>query len=165
MNRFSASGSRVVVGVDGSPCSQRALLFAADEARLRGLPLHVVTVYPMNAYGPSVLADFDPHAEFAAVQRGVLADCADELAGLTVVGDVLLGGPAECLVDVGRDATLLVVGNRGHGNLARMVLGSVSHAVVQHAECPVVVVHTPHETEANPLQQSRGGEAISAPLL
>ncbi|MFL6138727.1 MAG: universal stress protein [Frankiaceae bacterium] len=162
MIRFSAQGPRVVVGIDGSECSRDALVFAAGEARMRGIPLHVVTTYRPEIVGPAIVEVIDHREDFAAMLRETLAKCAGQLAGLEVHADVVLAHPALCLEAASRDATLLVVGSRGHGGLARMVLGSTSHAVVQHASCPVVVVHrapVPAEPHAVP-DQRMGSDVI-----
>jgi nucleotide-binding universal stress UspA family protein len=166
MMKLSTDGPRVVVGVDGSDCSREALRFAAVEARLRGLPLHVVTAYHQQVVGTAVVDVFDPHDELVTMQRQLLDESAAELAGLEVHADVVLGHPVDCLRQAGSDATLLVVGSRGHGGFTRMLLGSTSHALVQHATCPVAVVHrAPVATGIPEPRRQAGSEVVDTPLL
>ena len=138
----------VVVGVDGSPGSAAALLFALEEARLRGTTLHVVWAWQVPAMtytGDAGVGIADLSAE-VETQAGKALDAA--LADLDV-GDVPLeehvleGHPAGVLLDAGAGADLLVVGSRGQGGFARLLLGSVGHEVAQHAPCPTVIVPTP----------------------
>jgi nucleotide-binding universal stress UspA family protein len=139
---------RIVVGVDGSPEGDAALRFALDEARLRALPLRIVCAWepPDTAYLGEVFvptADVFLVAEEHAneVLRTVLAqipsDSTVEVEALSVEGPA-----ATVLVDQAADAVLLVVGSRGRGAAASLVLGSVSQGVAHHATCPLVIV--PH---------------------
>lgn len=148
----------IVVGVDGSEASRTALRWAADEARLRGTSLEAVYVFEHSPswqmYGYS--------AEIAAIPVSAMPDdqASRELAQSLVdrmvrdLGDVgveVTGvahedrRPAHALVERSRGADLLVVGSRGRGGFAGLVLGSVSQQCVQHATCPVVVM--PHVDE------------------
>jgi nucleotide-binding universal stress UspA family protein len=132
----------VVVGVDGSDGSSRALHFAADEARLRDCSLRVVRAWHMpplayQAYIPPNAYDGDMEAAAAIDEQveAVLGSC--ELPTEKVVCE---GPAAGVLLDAAKGAELLVVGSRGHGGFAGLLLGSVSNQVVHHAHCPVVVV-------------------------
>ena len=139
----------IVVGIDGSPGSQPALRFAADEARLRGVKLRVVIAAQIPTaiyFASSALAAFDPDAT-----RRTARDLA-ELDVETVVGPrrsqnvevtALAGGAASVLIEESRRAQLLVVGSRGHGGFAGLLLGSVGQHCAAHAHCPVVIVHPP----------------------
>jgi nucleotide-binding universal stress UspA family protein len=147
MNQLTESGPRVVVGFDGSDCSRDALLFAADEARMRRLPLHVVRAYHPDAVGLAYIEVIDRREEYKAMLRGAIADSSAELTGIQLHADVMIGPVPQCLLSAARGATLLVVGSRGHGAVTRL-LGSTAHAVVQHATCPVVVVHQAPAPEA-----------------
>ncbi|MCU4186894.1 universal stress protein [Acidiferrimicrobium sp. IK] len=132
----------VVVGVDGSEPSKEALRWAAEQARLVGARLRVVLSWelPSVAYMAPLPAglDFDKDA------HRVLDE---EIAGVLGQPDVDIekvvaeGHPAPVLLELSKDADLLVVGSRGHGEFAGMLLGSVSEHCVSHATCPVVVVH------------------------
>jgi nucleotide-binding universal stress UspA family protein len=145
---------KIVVGVDGSPGSILALRWAADEARLRGAVLEVVTAwhYPVLSTIPA-FGVLPPADEMTAEARKGLHELledekltADE--GLTMIETVREGSPAGALVDAATDADLLVVGSRGQGSFGKKILGSVSHACVTHAECPVVVVPSSDEDDS-----------------
>ena len=161
---------RIVVGVDGSPGARRALAWAAEEARLRRAVLQVVHAYHAQHlaapfYFPSrhavpagttedmaqepaqleMAATMQDRAEFETVYRRraeqFLEGLLGELDGVEVQRTVVEDRhPAEALVTLSADAELLVVGSRGLGGFTEMLLGSVSHAAVLHAACPVVVV-------------------------
>lgn len=146
-------GGRVVVGVDGSPCSARALAWAADDARTHGSPLHVLTTYTMPtapvgaAYpGPQWVSDQawahegEIRAAARETQARVIQENLGEDPGVPVSTEVLEGSAAARLIEASKDARLVVVGSRGHGGFTGMLLGSVSHHVVPHAGCTVVVV-------------------------
>jgi nucleotide-binding universal stress UspA family protein len=99
-------------------------------------------------------ASMRDHAEFEQAYRGraeeflegLLGELQEPLAGVRVQPTVVADRhPAEALVDLSADADLLVVGSRGHGGFGELLLGSVSHAVVLHAVCPVVVVPSPRD--------------------
>jgi nucleotide-binding universal stress UspA family protein len=140
-----AAEQRIVVGVDGSPQAEQALEFAFAEAELRGLPLDVVHCWQaVEMIDPAVWTD-------ELVQRTVRErqDWLDELVGqrrtehsvVSVSAHVIEGRPAVQLAARSRSATLLVVGSRGHGGIAGLLLGSVSQGVLHHAHCAVGVVH------------------------
>jgi nucleotide-binding universal stress UspA family protein len=140
--------AQIVVGVDGSEESKNALRWAARQSALTGAPLLAVTTWfmPTYAYGAAVPvpADFD----FETDSRSSLADTILEVLGehpdVEVSTAVLEGHPAPVLIKASSDASLLVVGSRGHGAFTGMLLGSVSEHCVSHATCPVVVVrHLP----------------------
>jgi nucleotide-binding universal stress UspA family protein len=132
----------IVVGVDGSPGSVAALEWAIDEAKLRSATLRAVYVYPAapNLTGQTA-TDYYPklEEEARAALDAMLAD-APTLDGVEHTREVVAGSAAEVLIGLSDDATLLVVGSRGLGGFAGLVLGSVSAQCAQHADCPVVVV-------------------------
>ncbi len=138
----------IVVGVDGSECARAALEFAAREAALRKARLRIVCAWeiPPAVYGGGFAPTLDQPTLDAfrdgaetVVQEAVVA--AKELQStIECEGNAAQGQPAEVLLQEARDADLIVVGNRGHGGFASLLLGSVSHQVVQHAPCPVTVV-------------------------
>ena len=147
---------RIVVGVDGSEQARRALAWALDEARLRNwvvTAVHAYTIPPvLLSPGPGPPAPpVTPEPEL--VER--LEEAAEHLLegeleeanaeGVDVEGRVVSGPAAEALLQAGRDADLLVVGTRGLGGVKELLLGSVSHEVVHHARCPVVVVPGPSD--------------------
>jgi nucleotide-binding universal stress UspA family protein len=139
---------KVVVGVDGSDGSRKALRWAATEATARGDDLELVHVWEApQAYAPLGLGSYplDPEPIQDAA-RNVLEDLVDEARQVAptidVRGELIQGSPAQALLDHARTADLLVVGSRGMGGFKSLLLGSVSQQVVQHAPCPVVIV--PH---------------------
>jgi len=138
--------SSIVVGVDGSSGSRTALHWAHAEARLRRTTLSVVTVWQMPSIAtlPSFgamppIEDVSDEAEAAllAVLDEEDVHTSDEVPVETIVAQ---GSAAPALIEVARDASLLVVGSRGHGGFTGVLLGSVSLHCVNHATCPVVVV-------------------------
>ncbi|MGV1007452.1 MAG: universal stress protein [Dermatophilaceae bacterium] len=133
---------RIVVGLDGSPGSVAALRWALPEARLRAATVEVVTAWaPPPMYGYSALySTEDFQADATAAMQQALGSVHDELAGVDVVTTVAEGRPAGVLLAAAADADLLVVGSRGHGAFAGMLLGSVSQHCVQNATGVVVVV-------------------------
>ncbi len=142
----------VVVGVDGSDGGQQALDVALAEAKLRGARLRVVTAWHMStmAYGTGgMIPDVDPalFEEGASAALDTALAALDERTTSVEIERVLrMGQPAEVLVEEARGADLLVVGSRGHGGFAGLLLGSVSHQCAMHASCPVLIVHQPNKT-------------------
>lgn len=135
--------NRVVVGIDGSPGSRGALRWAAEEAQLRQAELVVVHAWDMPYTGvyPYVGDAYD----VVVFQRAADETIDQALTDAGVPDDVQVtrslvsGPPAKAIVDAAADADLVVVGARGLGGFAGMLLGSVSHHVANHATCPVVV--------------------------
>lgn len=135
----------VVVGVDGSEFGPRALRFALDEARLRGVAVRVVSVAErgaVSASDPELAARMGSSAEVDADRVvsdtvGAVESTHDDPPIETVVES---GSPAEVIVEHAVDAQLIVVGSQGKGFLRRVLLGSVSREVLQNAPCPVAVV-------------------------
>jgi nucleotide-binding universal stress UspA family protein len=136
----------VVVGVDGSPTSAAAIGFAADEAAWRKTNLIAVHAWaqPVST-GPGDMLPlvYDPDL-LAAEEARVLAE---SVAGLGAthpdvhVERQLVESPAATvLIEHSRRAQLVVAGSRGHGGFTGLLLGSVSHALLHHADCPVAVV-------------------------
>jgi nucleotide-binding universal stress UspA family protein len=142
-NKTDRGPGKIVVGVDGSPSSEHALLWAARQAQLMAAELHAVIAWNFpSTYGwTPVVEDID----WAESARSVLEQAVDNALGRgdaeKVHQHVVDGHPAPALLDAATDADLLVVGSRGHGGFTGMLLGSVSQHVVTHARCPVVVVH------------------------
>ena len=135
----------IVVGVDGSPHGEAALEFAAEEAALRGARLRVVcawefpmVVAPMGVYPAESFEGLRDDVE-ALVQASV-ARVAEIQPLVECEGVTSEGQPAAVLLKEAEDADMIVVGSRGRGSVASLLLGSVSQEVVHHASCPVVVV-------------------------
>ena len=140
--------SGIVVGVDGSDHSRKALEWAVREAGATGQPLTVLAVHPVprNHWtgDPETYPTDAPETETIrqaaeeAVQKAVGQVGAPGPTSVTV--RAVTGVPAQELVAASADADLVVVGSRGGGGFAKMVLGSVAGQVVSHAEAPVVVI-------------------------
>lgn len=138
---MSAAGTfLIVVGVDGSEQSLAALRWAVDEARLRHGQVRLVTAWHYPPV-PSTVEDSGTNDSFHAaerVQAGALEAVAAE--GVDISGTLVRDPPATALLDAAKDADLLIVGSRGHGGFAGLLLGSVSSQVAHHAPCPVLIV-------------------------
>jgi len=136
----------VVVGVDGSDGSKAALRWAADYARPVQGRLRVVGAwqFPTMYYGYAVaLPEDDLATETEHAVRDAVVEVLGSEPGIEIETCIEQGPAAEVLRDAAEAADLLVVGSRGHGAFAGMLLGSVSSHVVHHADCPVVVVRPP----------------------
>ena len=133
----------VVVGVDGGPDSIQALRWAAGYAETTGSPLIALAVYGIPVvYGPYAMAGWEDTTELEKATRARLAETVEQTVGdqASVELRVHQGHPAEILVQMSDEASLVVVGSRGRGGFAGMLLGSVSQHVIAHARCPVVVL-------------------------
>jgi nucleotide-binding universal stress UspA family protein len=139
----------VVIGYDASPPSEKAILWAAQDCDRRGCQLHVVRAWTVSSatrpdsWSPSYVPSL---VEFEAAVRAdmerqvaeVLRDHPDVEWSVHPV----YNQPAKALIEASKNADLLVVGHRGGGGFAGLLIGSVSEQCVRHAYCPVVVVHT-----------------------
>jgi len=137
----------IIVGVDGSGHSQRALEWAMKEAAIRHAPLTVLAVHEAVAgFSGSVSVYTDDPERTEAVRRAVQAETDKALAGLqgphpeSVTVTAVHGIPAEEILNAGADADMIVVGSRGGGGFARLLLGSVSSTVAEHAKVPVMIL-------------------------
>ena len=141
------SEGRIVVGVDGSPSSVRALAWAAHQAELTGARLAVITTWewPIGyGYSLSYPNDWDPSADARKALREAVDPIQEQHPGVEIDLTVVEGHPAPVLVEASQGAELLVVGSRGHGEFVGMLLGSVSEHCVSNAHCPVLVLrHDP----------------------
>ena len=142
-----AASNSMVVGHDGSACADYALTTALELADQLQVPVVVVRAWSIaTAPRPSNwefgrVSSFDEYS--VAVHDELVRDArttVEKYPAVSIGYRVLHAGPAKSLIDLSRDARMLVVGSRGRGGLAGMLLGSVSHTVVLHAPCPVVVV-------------------------
>lgn len=139
----------IVVGVDGSEEAKAALHFAFQEAKLRRAKLRVVHAWQYGSIGAAGVESFYPtvgpdvsevrDAAEHALDEAVQASLPDT-DSVEVERRLVEGRPAGVLVNESRDAEMLVVGSRGHGGFAALLLGSVSQQVAHHARCPVVIV-------------------------
>jgi nucleotide-binding universal stress UspA family protein len=141
--------SGIVVGVDGSAHSDRALEWAAEEAAVRRLPLTVIIVYSLGS--PSWFEDDgDPGERARQVAREAVEKTLTRLGddpGILVTVRAEPGNPSDVLLVAAQGADMIVVGARGGGGFARLLLGSVSSQLAHHAGCPIVVIPSdrPHE--------------------
>jgi nucleotide-binding universal stress UspA family protein/nitroimidazol reductase NimA-like FMN-containing flavoprotein (pyridoxamine 5'-phosphate oxidase superfamily) len=144
--RHTSPAQHIVVGVDHSEGSRYALEWAIAEARARHASVEAVHAwhYPYVATGPFVPTPAYGHDGFEADASQVLdasvAGVDAEGLAAPVERTLVCDAPVAALLAAAKDADLLVVGSRGRGGFAGLLLGSVSQAVVHHAQCPVVVV-------------------------
>jgi nucleotide-binding universal stress UspA family protein len=125
----------IVVGADGSAASRAAVDFAFEEAALRDAPLLAVCALADAPAGLGGTKERQDAFEEAITQRE------KEHSDVTVLRRVAVGGARDALLTAAHDAQMVVVGARGRGGVHGMMLGSVSRAVLDHAPCPVAVVH------------------------
>jgi nucleotide-binding universal stress UspA family protein len=148
---------KIVVGVDGSAHAAAALRWAADEAALRSATLEAVHAWsfvPVTTPADSGLVPmaWTDNVELLDITRQAAEDAAaTQVAevlgpGHSVTVTVVEGAPDEALLAAAQEADLLVVGNRGRGNIAAALLGSTSAKVADSSPCPVVVVRAHEES-------------------
>ena len=139
---------RIVVGLDSSQSSLKALRWAMEEARLRGSELELVHAFPRpELIGMTMVVTLPSDDELREASEQVLSEALDAVGGpgdLNVTRRVGAGGPASVLVEAAEGAELLVLGSRGLGGFRGLLLGSVTQQVIAHAKCPIVVI-TPDE--------------------
>lgn len=146
--READATGHVLVGIDGSPDSVRALGFAFDHASRHNLALTVVHTWEVPPIGAITgVPSPEPPTLLQNIADNELRASSEELAGYSerypdvpVDISVVQGSPVKVLAEKSSDADLLVVGSRGRGGFLGLLLGSVSHGVLHHAHCPVAVV-------------------------
>ena len=143
--RSGNGAERILVGIDGSDTSQLALRWALGEARLRQSSIEVVHAWHLPLLGthPYAIPMSDPKEYEESAQRVLdTAVAREDLSGLaSPVGRFLVcASPASAILTRAKGADLVVVGSRGLGGFAGLLLGSVSHQILHHASCSVVVV-------------------------
>jgi nucleotide-binding universal stress UspA family protein len=150
----------ILVGIDGSPASNAAVCWAARDAVMRRIPLTLVHV--VNP-GASTWSQIPPLDEFSVWQesegRRILADAlkiardtANDNPRIPIESELKFSATVPTLVDLSKEAELLVVGTDGRGTLARGLLGSVSAGLVRHAHCPVAVIRDEDQRMPHPVQ-------------
>ena len=152
----------IIVGVDGSPASRVAIDWAARDAAMRRVPLTLVHVLPGAAVQAWVQVPL-PSAFVVDEQqnaREIMRDAVGVVEAATTGAELFCvnqktvsGQPIPAMADLTKDADMIVVGSRGLGKWGRRILGSVSGGLVQHAHCPVAVIHDedpliPHPAQA-----------------
>ena len=141
-----AGTGRVVVGVDGSAESLAALRFAAVDARLRGAPLQVVHVWQDTdhaAHGRFVPPGESAKARADEAWYDILRAVLDIAPDVEVISEHVAGYAQSVLLKASEGAALLVVGSRGLGGWAGLMLGSVSLHCITQSACPVAVIRAP----------------------
>ena len=154
----------IVVGVDGSSASRVAVDWAARDAAMRKVPLTLVTVidqpmattvrgFPMPMPAGYLQAQEAERRKTLDDALGTVEESTKQVGHVDVSGELMSGHPASILVDLSKDAEMVVVGSHGRGAVARRLLGSVSTGLVHHGHCPVAVIHDqdpsiPHPSQA-----------------
>jgi nucleotide-binding universal stress UspA family protein len=143
----------IVVGIDHSDGAKAALRFALEEARLRRAKLRAVHAWKFDYLEAPGLMRTLPPGEYETLHSAAEAALdatfkeVGNAEGVEVERRVVQGAPAGVLVEESRGADLLVVGSRGLGGFAQLLLGSVSQQCAHHAKCPVVVVRPRSDRE------------------
>jgi nucleotide-binding universal stress UspA family protein len=135
----------LVVGIDGSEHSATALAWAVRYASLIGASIEVITAwsYPVTLGISGIPSNWHPADDARQSQADTIAKVLGTEVPATLTRTVREGYPAQVLLDATKDAQMLIVGSRGHGGFAGMLLGSVSANCAEHARCPVLVMHAP----------------------
>jgi nucleotide-binding universal stress UspA family protein len=139
------TADRIVVGVDGSLHARRALHWAVEEARIRQVPLVAVNAWHYSYIGATFYApiiDIDVAEKSAAAALDAEVDAVDTTGLIAPIRHALVfsTSAATALLDIVDEQSMLVVGRRGLGGFAGLLLGSVSDQVASHAPCPVAVI-------------------------
>lgn len=147
-----ADSRRVVVGVDGSESSVRALRRAAEIAEALSMPVEATMTWEnpvmLGAYYPNTI--WSPKEDAEKILASAVEGAFGGHVPRQLTQRVLQGAPAPTLIKESEDAYMLVLGSRGHGGFVGLMLGSVSAACTAHAHCAVLVVHTPNPPDAPP---------------
>jgi nucleotide-binding universal stress UspA family protein len=148
----------IVVGVDGSPASRVAVQWAAHDAALRNVALmlaHAISPTVASGLGtpmPPGLAQWQKEQGRRIISDAALIVQQSGAHPPQLDSELLFSGPVSALVDLSKDAELIVVGCRGRGALRSRLLGSVSSGLVHHAHCPVAVIHDQDPLMPHPAQ-------------
>jgi len=145
------SRDEIVVGADGSGPSTAALAWAAHQAELTGATLVAVTAWHWpRSYGyPMPLGQgYDPETTATGIAESAAAAVRELHPGVDIRAVAVEGPGPRVLVEASEKASMLVVGSHGHGEIAGMLLGSVSGYCAAHAHCPVVIVRPKRDRPA-----------------
>jgi len=142
MSSEEQNKNRIVVGIDGSDESKDALRWALRLAPTVGSRIDVVTAWhmPVNYGWSAIPPDWQPDKAAEELLNESLTDVLGTELPTGLHTHVAEGYPARVLIEAAKGADLLVVGSRGHGGFAGLLLGSVSRYCAEHASCPVLVV-------------------------
>ncbi|MCE7481818.1 universal stress protein [Microbacterium profundi] len=146
----SVDSDRIIVGVDGSKSSVSALRYAAHLAAALDAPLEAVTTWTAPLVDPYLAVDWSPEKEARDVLDVAVQDAFDKTPPVGLTRSVLHGTPAHTLIELSNSCSMLVLGSRGHGGFAGLLLGSVSAACARHARCPVLIMHAQPELSETP---------------
>lgn len=142
----------IVVGVDGSPGSARALEWAMQEAQRRGWSVEVVTAYghgePEGNLAETAVARAAREDAESTQARQVTQVAEPYRDTVSLATEVVFGSSVDRLAEASRHAGLLVVGSHGYSRLREVLVGSTAAGCIRRADCPVVVLPAPHEPEA-----------------
>jgi nucleotide-binding universal stress UspA family protein len=142
---------RIVVGVDGSDASERALRWAAAEAHARDGAVQAIIAWHWDGSGTFFTTATSPAEERDRAQQildETVAKVTGEFPDAVLAGRVIEAAPAKALAHAAASADVLVLGSHGHNRLHHAVLGSVSEECVRLATCPVVVIPAPQSLHA-----------------
>lgn len=148
----------ILVGYDGSTEARAAMRWALDEAARTDVPVRLISTFEWLTAGswmgpgpgPGTWPDEIPRRESERELRDALAEAHRTHPGVTVDGEVLDGPPAIRLQERSGEASLVVLGSRGHGGFTGLLTGSTTVAVAAHAHCPVIVVRGVPESGGRP---------------
>ena len=137
---------RIVVGTDGSDASKAALRWAVFMGNVLGCDVRALAAWePSDTWAGAGWAtlppDWNPGPDTAQRLRETVHEVFGEQLPPNLTAGRRQGSAAKVLLDASQNARMLVVGRRGHGGVAGLLLGSVSSACAEHATCPVLVVH------------------------
>jgi nucleotide-binding universal stress UspA family protein len=140
----TTESTRIIVGVDGSDSSLAALSYAAQLAAALDTPLEAITTwdYPvmLDAYYPP---GWSPQEDAEKLLASAVDQAFHGALPRRFAQTVIQGPPARVMIEQSAQASMLVLGSRGHGGFTGLLLGSVSAACAEHAQCPVLIMHTP----------------------
>lgn len=160
----------IVVGVDGSPSSRLAAQWAAQEAKARDLPVLLAAAYivPQFLYAEGMVPSRAMFEELEGQAQGFIDDAAAAIREVTTEVELMQqlheGSPISMLLELSKEADMVVIGSRGLGGIAGALLGSVSASLVGHAHCPVVVLREDMDlaAEHNRIVVGADGSPVSA---
>lgn len=164
-NMSTHDGSRIVVGVDGSPASVLALKWAQTLAPALNATITAVTAWHMEtAFGSYIVPEWNPEEGARQILQKAAQDAFGDEHPEGFSGVPVQGTPAKVLKEESKSARILIVGSRGHGGFAGMLLGSVSSAISEHASCPVLVLHGGKDAMGVAVSVGAGREAGDDPV-
>lgn len=137
------SSDRIIVGVDGSPESVKALRAGARMSQALGAPLEAIITWEfpvmMDAYYP--IPDWSPEEDAKKALLETVTEALGDPPSVKLRLTARQGSPGRTLIEESKNAAMVVVGSRGRGGFKGLLLGSVSSAVASHAHCPVLIIH------------------------